>query len=159
MTDPNLNPYAAPNSPVSDPPSPADHKRPKLVWVIVLFSLFGVVTGTLTTVMMAQGQFPAVSEAQEQFMDSIPRWQHGISLGAIALYLTAAIQLFRMKASAFMLYLVQFGLSILMFFVQLANSYYREVMQHGFIPLLIGWGISIAIIAYCWRLKRQGRLR
>jgi hypothetical protein len=54
---------------------------------------------------------------------------------------------------------VQFGLSLLMFFVQLANPYYREVMATGFIPLAVGWGIAVAIIAYCWRLKQQGRLR
>jgi hypothetical protein len=153
------NPYASPNSPVSDPPSQQDGKRPVLVWVIFLFSLFGVVTGALTTVMMATGNFPAFSEAQERFMDSIPLWQHGISLGAIALYLAAAVQLFRMKAAAFTLYFVQFGLSLLMFFVQLANPYYREVMATGFIPLVIGWAISVAIIAYCWRLRRHGRLR
>jgi len=153
------NPYAAPNSPVADPPAPQHGKRPALVWVIFLFSLFGVVTGTLTTVMIATGQFPAASEAHERFLDSVPFWQHGMTLCAIALYLTAAVQLFRLKAIAFTLYFAHFGVSLLMFFVQLANPHYRAVMAQGFIPLAIGWAISVAIIAYCWRLRQQGRLR
>jgi hypothetical protein len=160
----NPNPYATPNSPVDDPPTPQDGKRPKLVWVIFLFSLLGVVSTLATTWLMATGNFPAPSEAHYDYMENIPPYQHAISVAGIAVYLAAAIALFRMKAVAFTLYAVHFGVTVVAFAVNWFNPHYQALIADaGAVPgltgLAIGWGVTVAILCYAYRLRRQGRLR
>jgi hypothetical protein len=158
------NPYATPNSPLGDPPAPQDGKRPKLVWVIFLFSLFGVVSTLATTWLTITGNFPAPSEAHLDYMQNIPAYQHAISLAGIVVYLAAAIALFRMKAVAFTLFAVHFAVSVVAFGVNWFNPHYQALIADagavpGLIGLVVGWGIAGSILWYAWRLKQQGRLR
>ena len=159
------NPYAAPEAPVADVEAVgAPSKRPKLVWVIFLFTLFGVCSASFAVYLQLTGQFPAPNEVYRRYLESIPIYMHVATLVLAGLYLAAAIQLFRLKAVALKLYVVHFSAGLVLTAVQLADPHYRAIFGEagsgsGLIGGAIGWVIALAIIFYCRRLVRRGVLR
>jgi hypothetical protein len=88
-------------------------------------------------------------------------------LGLMILYLAAATWLWLLRKRAFDLFVTAFALSLASVFWQLLmggplSTLFTKntfVLVIGIFGLTLGWGISVAICVYAWRLRQRGVLR
>jgi hypothetical protein len=154
-----MNPYAPPRAALADPAG-GPPGRPVMVWVICVFLGFGIAFEAISTIALLAGrpiggQEAALATAYLKPMDPI------ISLLTSGLSAVAVLALFRLKSSAFPLFLAALGLGAASLLLNgLLRPEYRAVFDRAGLPtLIIGWGINLAILAYVWRLRTRGILR
>jgi hypothetical protein len=155
----NDNVYAAPKSDVELPDK--ERKRPFLVWVIFILACLGLF-GIISYVAMITGSFP-MDAATAGYYQSLTVIDHlMVVLGSLYGFV-AALQLFRLKRSAFYLYLGQIPLFLVMFANTYSNPHYRELMESMgssmYYSMLPGIILSILCIAYAYYLLKKGVLR
>lgn len=159
------NPYSAPDAYVQDradePP-----KRPVLVWVIFIFAMFGVFGGVIGVVMQMTGHMPMVNNAERAYIQSLTPFDHALSLIALLLSGFGALELFRLKKraatvlAAYGLFKVATTAYIYMkptYRAFLASMGSSNIFRH--VGMYVGWAIIAAIIAYAFKLRRDGVLR
>lgn len=153
------NPYSAPDANVRDP-SDQPPTRPVLVWVIAVYAALGVIGGIASVVMLMTGRIPIVNEAQRAYMQSMTPFDHALTLICFLLYAIGALYLFRLKkvaARILAVYGVALAGTTAYFYTKPA---YRDFMAS--VPQIgtyLGWTISLAIIAYAFKLRRDGVLQ
>lgn len=160
------NPYDAPQAHVQDR-SDEPPKRPVLVWIISIFALFGVISGFVGTLMLMTGHLPTINDAERAYLQSLTAVDHLLALVGLVLYALGALYLFRLKKAAVNI-LVAYGL----FRAGMNAYFYTKPAYHAFmasmagsagsvrhIGIYVGWIIVLAIIAYAFKLRRDGVLR
>ena len=153
------NPYATPRSAVNDV-IPERQGRPVLVWVITIVMAIGFVGTVVTTIATLLGSPIGGAQAAEQ-MKALGPFDHIWTLVVTAVSVVAYVDLFRLRRRALPLLLVLLALGIATVAVNLGlRPAYRAMFdQSGYWPLLVGWGINLAIVGYVWRLRSKGVLR
>jgi predicted branched-subunit amino acid permease len=153
------NVYAAPKSDIEQPDK--ERKRPVLVWVIFIIACLGVF-GIVSHFAMISGNFP-MDEATAKYYASLSLIDHVLVVFGTVYGFVAALQLFRLKRSAFYLYLGQIPLFLVMYANTYSNQYYQELIASMgssiYYSLLPGIVFSILYIAYAYYLMRKGVLR
>lgn len=133
-------------------------KRPKLVWVIFIFYVLSAVL-MLYSFYLVYNRSISGTEAQEQYFASQSVVEYGLTVLLLALNFAAALYLFFMRKKAPYLFSVNLLLSFLLtVWHTLTKGWLSAVGGSGLIGIIIGWGISIAVCAYSWRLLRRGVL-
>jgi hypothetical protein len=130
--------------------------RPFLVWVILIFYLFAGASSL--------AQIRRTLTGADQRVDARGRpyttFDYLESLAFIGLKVAAAVMLFRLRRSAFPLFLA------IMVLNAVATGY--DLLTKGLPPpggavivasMTIGFGMLMAICFYAWRLQRKGVLK
>ena len=154
------NPYAPPVASVEDQPKSIAGRRPVWVWVIFIFVCFGVVSGSISTILVLSGTLvPDSSTAQ--YVASLSWGDHSVTLVSYALYFAAGLTLFRLRAVAAKLFGAHLALSIIVMIYHLvAKPGYGDLFRGpGSIGLFSGLAISVVILLYTLRLHQKGVLR
>lgn len=153
----SANPYAAPRAALNDHADGTGPRRPGWVWAISVFLAFGVVFGTLGSVVAMTGMGgPETAAATQHFVPL----DHAVGLLNIAISAVGAVQFFRLRRQALALFVTAFALGLLYFSgSMLLRPSYREMFDAAAIlSMAVGWLVNVAIIAYAWKLRRRGIL-
>lgn len=155
------NPYAAPQSPITNVPEDP-LKKPMLVWLILIWTIIGVLSGTISTLMMATGNMPIVSEVHRRVVESTSWMEYLLSAVIMFVYLAAAIQLFRLKNAAVRLFVIFVALSACNAAIHWAREDYRAMLEAGgvigLVSMSVGYVIPLAMLGYACVLRKRGRL-
>ena len=154
------NPYAPPAANVEDQPESIAGKRPVWVWVIFIFICFGVVSGSISTILVLSGKVvPDASTAR--YFASLTWGDHMLTLMSYALYFAAGLTLFRLRALAAKLFGAHLALTIVVMAYHLVTrpGYADLFRGPGAIGLFGGMAISVVILLYTLRLRQKGVLR
>jgi hypothetical protein len=155
----NENIYAAPKSDIEQPDK--ERKRPVLVWIIFILACFGLL-GIVSHFVMVSGNIP-MDKATARYYANMGVLDHILVIFGTLYGFVAGLQLFRLKRSAFYLYLGQIPVFSLMFLYSYSNPDYRELMasmgSNMYFSLVPGIVFSILYIVYAYYLLRKGTLK
>jgi predicted branched-subunit amino acid permease len=150
--------YAAPKSDVELPDK--ERKRPVLVWVIFIIACLGMF-GIISHFAMVSDNFP-MDEVTARYYASLSLVDHVLVVFGSLYGFVAALQLFRLKKSAFYFYLGQIPLFLGMFANTYSNTNYQELLESMgssiHYSLLPGIVISVLYVVYAYYLLRKGVL-
>ena len=133
-------------------------KRPVLVWMISIWYVLSNGLTFLSLLLTFSGEVPLNGAQKGYFLSQTP-FDYGLAGVVMALNLIGAVLLFFLKKLAFRYFLIAFcfGIGVTIYQVLIKNDL-SAVGLSGGLGILIGWGISIAIIAYSKRLIQRGIL-
>lgn len=133
-------------------------KRPVMVWVISFFVIISVLFGLLLMYLVYSGAFPLPPE-QEGYLTRMTALDYAFSGALAAVQLYAAIAFLRLRKIAYYLFSATLVINILFSLWQInQEGFFPGVGQSGIIGMFFGWGISLAICIYAWRLMKRGVL-
>jgi hypothetical protein len=153
------DPYAAPQSAVSDVDADARPGRPLLVWIITVFFGLSAVWTLVSFALILSGAVPLPPAAREYYA-RLGILDYALTIGVSALNLWGIVLLFLLRARAVKVILAALAVTLLI------NAY--QVLLKGLAPALggagsmgmvIGPSLWAAILFYAWRLKAKGVLR
>jgi hypothetical protein len=155
MTD--LNPYAAPKALVQD--RGAGHGRPVWVTIILGYYVLAAVSTAISYAVIGSGVVP-IPDAQRKYLASMSALDHAMTIGLLGLRLYAAIQLFRLRRIAAILFPAAFLASLLAFLWRLGSQGMKAMLsQAGIGAFAFAWGLAIVICIYAWHLRKRGVLK
>ena len=135
----------------------AGQGRPILVWLILIFILFGTAVWLFSVMVLSSGTIPLDSGTQAA-VDEITTAGYLVGFVQMAVYLTAAIALFMMRKAAVYIFVaalcIDFG--VLVWNVLGAS---RADGDMEMIFGVIGLGITLAICLYALKLSLTERLQ
>ncbi len=135
----------------------AGQGRPVLVWLILIFILFGTAVWLFSVTVLSSGTIPLDSGTQAA-VDEITTADYSVGFVQMAVYLTAAIALFMMRKAAVYIFVaalcIDFG--VLVWNVLGAS---RADGDMEMIFGVIGLGITLAICLYALKLSLTERLQ
>ena len=127
-------------------------RRPVLVWVILIFYAFSM----LSLVALALMRLPGHPLGEAASSARIYTWFDYLeSYGLAALKLAAAVELFRLRRVAVKLFFGIFSLNLLATGYDLFSKGHPSV---GLTGVLVGFAIFMSICLYSWWLERKGVL-
>jgi hypothetical protein len=135
----------------------ASSKRPKLVWVICAFTGFSAVFIALSYYLVYSGAIP-LTPAQEQYLGSLSSLDRAVSFTIAAINLSAATFLFLLRRHAAPLFTLGLSISVLTGIWHALYQGWPAAVGGSVSGTLIGWGISLAVCLYAWRLVQRGVL-
>jgi hypothetical protein len=135
------------------------------VWGIVLFYVLGSTWAVMAWVRLYLGKSPVPGE-QEAMLRSQPPVALAIAFIGTALYLAAAIQLWRLRKRAFDLCVAASAVSVVYTIWQVirAGVIAKLLMQDSVTPVIylffvaVAWAILGSICIYVWGLRERGVL-
>jgi hypothetical protein len=134
-------------------------RRPKLVWVIFLFTLLSVGYTALSFYLIYSGGVP-LTAGELKYVRDLSTIDYGITGTVGLLKVAGAIVLFRLRSAAVYLYAAALAIGILHTLASakiIAAAPFAD--RPGFIQILIGFAIWAAVCVYAWRLKARGVLK
>ncbi|MCP4631673.1 MAG: hypothetical protein GY855_02010 [candidate division Zixibacteria bacterium] len=137
-------------------------RRPKLVWIILVFFAILFVHTIISVIWFYRGDIVFHGAQQDSFkLRYIIDFSIPIIMGIISLInLTAAIFLILLRRQAYKLFLTAFIIGILLTIYQiLFDNWYWVMGGIGLAGAVIGWMIGIAIILYTRSLIKKGVLK
>ena len=141
-----------------EPVSPSGRKRPKLVWVVLLFYLFAAGYTAISFFLIYSGLI-AVSPGEAAYFASLSIFDHTMTLGTAIFNLGGAISLFRLRRISFNLFATAFGLTILGTIVHAITKNLFAVLSGPMaFGMALGYCISITVCVYVWKLRARGIL-
>ena len=135
-----------------------ERKRPVLVWVISIFYVVSAAFTALSFYLVYSGSIP-LQPQQAQYFDALTTfdWFSTLLIGVINF--SAALLLFLMRKQAAYLFPSGFALGLAVtIWHTLTKGWLAALGDAGLVGAMIGWGISIAVCVYCWRLLQRGAL-
>jgi hypothetical protein len=133
-------------------------KRPKLVWVVFLFSLFSSGYTALAFILIYSGSIHVTPE-QAAYFRNLSALDYTMSLVTALLNLAGAVCLFLLRKVAFHLFIAALGLVTLQTLVHAATtSFIAALGGSGVVGGLFGYVTLIAVCVYAWKLKARGLL-
>lgn len=134
-------------------------KRPRLVWAILIWYLAALVSSSLSITAVYSGSLDLPPEKVAYFARLTPA-DHLITVMVAVLNASGAIALFMFRRMSFNLLSTAFTLNVLAAFLQLVRSGLSGALSAGgVIGLLIGYGVTLSVCVYAWKLKKDGVLR
>lgn len=133
------------------------HERPTLVWMIAVLCIVGAAVPWLTYLLVGSGLLPVTSAARTYFARSATSY-YAFSAFHSALTVAAAVALFLLKRWAlylFALNLALYLLSIWLFQTPEVNAGLGSYLNPQELTKLV---FQLAVIYYCWRLRKRGIL-
>lgn len=153
----DINPYAAPRAAVADPGSSSG--RPGWVWAILIFYCLGAV-GTIVSYLGVFTGAIDLPEDQRQYFAKLGFIDYALSILIVGTKLVASVQLFRLRRQSLYLFPSALVLGLLSTGWHAASKgWVTAVGSSGLASTLFGWGISIAVCVYTWRLAKAGVLK
>ena len=133
-------------------------KRPINVWIICIFYLLSAGWTLLSYYLIHLGLIP-LNEAQEGYFRSLTSFDYGSTIVISASNLLGAVFLFRLRKEALHFFVVALLASLVVTGYQIAaKNWIGSIGAPGFVGVMFGWGISVAIIVYSKRFTaREGR--
>jgi predicted branched-subunit amino acid permease len=129
-----------------------------VIFIIACLGAFGIISHFA----MMTGNFP-MDGATARYYASLSLLDHVLVVVGTLYGFVAGLQLFRLKRSAFYLYLGQIPLFLAMFANTYSNPNYKELMEsmgsNMYYSMLPGIILSILCIAYAFYLLKKGVLR
>lgn len=133
-------------------------KRPKLVWTVFLFFLFSVGYTALSFYLVYSGSVRVMPD-QAAFFSSLSVFDHTMTVVIAALNIAGAISLFLLRKIAFHFFAASLIIGILATVVHaMTKNFLVALGGSGAVGMIIGYGISIAVCVYAWKLKARGVL-
>lgn len=153
-----MNPYAPPQAALADRGDEREG-RPFLVWAITVVSAFGILFESVSTIGLLIGHPIGGDEPDPTAF--FTTGEHLAALSIDGLSASAVVALFRLKRSAWQLFLAAFAATAALVLLEcLFRPEYRALFHDGtLIAVAAGWVINLAILAYVWRLRVRGALR
>jgi hypothetical protein len=136
------------------------------VWIISIFIVVTSIWGLLFQLLIRVGAFP-VPEQQQAMLRSQSTASVVLTLVLTFLNLVAAIWLWLLRKRAFDLFVTAFAVSLIGLAWQFIGvGPLSTLAGQGLLVLvvtifsaIVGWGISLAICLYAWRLRQRGVLQ
>lgn len=133
-------------------------RRPKLVWVILLWFVFSAGYTIVSFLLIYSGSI-SVTPEQAAYLRGLSSLDHTLTLGIASLNIAGAVSLFLLRKVAFHLFTVALVASILATVAHAVSKGFLVALGGaGMIGLLIGYGILVAVCLYTWKLKARGVL-
>jgi len=131
-------------------------RRPKLVWLISIFTLLGPLISIVFIYMYFFGALGLTPEL-EASLNRLTLTDYALTLLVTSANTIGTIQLFRLKASAFMFLLGALIVNTFMHILSfINNSYpYTVTSSEGRAGAYFGFVIALAIVMYAWNLKEK----
>jgi hypothetical protein len=136
---------------------PRRHERPTLVWMIVVLCVVGAAVPWLTYALVGSGLLPVTPAARAYFARAATSY-YAFSAVHSTVTVAAAVALFVLKRSAlylFALTLTLYLLSIWLFQTPEVNAGLGSYLNPQELTKL---AFQLAVIYYCWRLRKCGIL-
>lgn len=155
------NPYAPPTAKVEDIEAPVDpnapRKRPVLVWIICLWTWFGLVSTPISLYWIVTSDAPQLTPMRGYYATLGPLLWVLFAI-AILLSLAMSIQLFRLKRVAFTLATVQLTLGVVNAIV-MPTPPTPQGTSAAWISVGAGIGFYLLVVLYVGYLRRKNVLR
>jgi hypothetical protein len=133
-------------------------RRTGWIWAISIFYLLSAGWTILSFVLIYSGTI-SVNPAQRAYLESLSFSDLGITVLIGLLNLSGAIALFALNRKALNLFVAAFVASLLVAVWHAATKGWLEALGgSGFIGTVIGYGISVAVCLYTWKLTQRGAL-
>ena len=133
-------------------------KRPKFVWAVFLFYILSVGYTVLSFALVYSGAI-SVTPEQGAYLRNLSTFDWVITVLTGALNVAGAIAMFLLRKIAFYLFSAAFVLVILQTLVHaITTNFLAALGGPGAVGALIGYGISLAVCIYAWRLRARGVL-
>ena len=151
------NPYTPPDADLES--ARTKRKRPGWVWAICLLYGFSAISSMILTPLMMSGAIPVPPEQTEALSRFGPaRW--AFSIFAALLLMAFVVQLFRLRASAFLLCATVFAISIGSTVVSalLGTLPASRMSTVGIASQAFSLGLLLAVLLYTHHLRKKGVL-
>lgn len=140
------------------PPLPKP-RRPVLVWIISIFYFFSAGYTALASFLVYSRAIP-LGPAEERYLSSLTALDIFVTVAVAGCNLVASILLLLLRRQAFHIYLTAFIITLFLTVQHtIAKGWVQALGDAGFVGAMIGYGISIAVITYAYRLNRRGITR
>lgn len=134
-------------------------KRPRLVWVILIWYLAALVSSSLSLTAVYSGSLDLPPEKVAYFARLTPV-DHLITVIVAVLNASGAVALFMLRRMSFNLLSAAFALNVLAAVLQLVRGGLSSALSAGgLVGIVIGYGVTLAICVYAWKLKKDEALR
>ncbi|MBE2179053.1 MAG: hypothetical protein IAE97_01080 [Chthoniobacterales bacterium] len=142
----------------SEPP-PLPTNRPALVWVISIFYVVSVGWVALSFALIFSGLIP-LTDVQKAYFQAQTVFDYESTALIGGANLVGAVLLLLLRRQAFPFFLTAFSFGLIQTLYQIVTkNWLGAIGGPGLVGAVIGWGISIAIILYTWRLVSKGVLK
>ena len=133
-------------------------RRPKLVWVVLLWFLLSAGYTILSFVLIYFGLI-SVTPEQAAYLRGLSLFDYTLSLGISCLNIGGAVSLFMLRRIAFRLFTIALVASLLVTIAHaITRGFVAALGGAGVVGLVIGYGVLIAVCIYAGRLKAEGVL-
>jgi len=133
-------------------------RRPKGVWLVSIFYTISALWTLLSSYLIFSGAIP-LNREQETYYASITVVDWIITGTLSVISLSAAVSLFLLRKLAATLFMAALILSVLYSIYQIvAKNLLRVVAPGGFVGMLLGFALILAVTLYAQRLARRGVL-
>jgi hypothetical protein len=130
-----------------------------MVWVIFIFEIVALTVGLISLGLILSGRLRLhMNSAQQKYFAHLTLFDHLSSALSILLNASAAIQLFRLRRTAFNLFATALVLNVILTIRAALTTSWLEAMGHGGISALLGFGLAVGILWYVYRLDQRGIL-
>jgi len=136
----------------------ASTRRPKLVWVVLLWFLFSAGYTILSFVLIYSGLI-SVTPEQAAYLRSLSPLDYTLTLAIASLNIAGAVSLFLLRRVAFQLFTIALVASLLATVAHaVSKGFLAALGGTGAVGLVIGYGILVLVCLYTRRLKARGVL-
>ena len=150
------NPYATPKAELRGPGTTPG--RPRWVWAILIFNVFGTVGIVFSYYMLFFGAIN-IPEEQKRYLADMTIFDHVMTFVVVGINLVAAVQLFRLRRISAYLFPAALALGVLLTAWKVATKGWLAATGGSGSSMFVGWAVAVAICLYAWRLARKGILK
>ena len=139
-------------------PSPARRRRPALIWVVFLWYVFSAGYTLLSFALIFAGRVELSAEAS-RYLSSLSPLDYTVTILALLLNVGGAVALLMVRKVAPYLFSAALLLNIVSVALHaLTKGLVAALGAGGPIGLILGYGISVLVCIYAWRLHLRGTL-
>jgi hypothetical protein len=133
-------------------------KRPRWVWAISIFFFLSAGWTLLSFYLISTGAIP-LNAVQKEYYDRLAGVDYAVSIIMGLANLVGAVALLLLRKIAFYLFAVALGANLILAAWHTATKgWMAAVGGAGFVGVVIGWVLLIAVCIYSWRLVQRGVL-
>lgn len=137
---------------------PGPKRRPRGVWLIVVYYVLSAGWTLLSFALIASGALD-LDPAQRAYFASLNRFDWFLTLTIAVLMLTASVLLFRLRREALSFFAAGFAVNLALTAIQVVRtSLVEAVGLAGMLGMLLAFLILAAVILYVRGLARRGVL-
>ena len=139
-------------------PSPARRRRPALIWVVFLWYVFSAGYTLLSFALIFAGRVELSAEAS-RYLSSLSPLDYAVTILALLLNVGGAVALLMLRKVAPYLFSAALLLNIVSVALHaLTKGLVAALGAGGPIGLILGYGISVLVCLYAWRLHARNTL-
>lgn len=136
----------------------ANRRRPKLVWVVLLWFLFSAGYTIISFLLVYAGAI-VVTPEQAAYLKGLSLLDHALTLAIASLNVAGAVAMFLLRRIAFHLFVASLLASIAVTGLHAATKGFVAALGGGgAVGMLVGYAILCAVCVYAWKLKSRGVL-